>query len=144
MCLVVGVVVVVGVYDVDVLFFEFDEDERYAVYKSDDVGTPPVDFSPDFEFTNGDVGVFVRFCVVDDGGVSFFCCAVRFFEVYGDAVFDEVVFLAVGLEKGVCAAVGDECFFCLRCVLFGHPVVVLEEGLFQVAGEDYLVVVFAP
>ena len=69
MCLVVGVVVVVGVYDVDVLFFEFDEDERYAVYKSDDVGTPPVDFSPDFEFTNGDVGVFVRFCVVDDGGV---------------------------------------------------------------------------
>ena len=34
-------------------------------------------------------------------------------------------------------------FFCLRGVLFGHPVVVLEECLSKIAGEDYLMVVFA-
>ena len=96
--LIVGKVVGVGVLNINIDRFEFHEEQRDAVDKTDDIGAAAVVVAVDFEFFDGEKMVVERVLKIDEFGVAGGDFAIGEFYGNGNTVADEEIFFLIDLH----------------------------------------------
>ena len=96
---VVGQVVIIGVLDAGRRNLEFEQDDRQAVDKADDVGPAQVHVAADPDLLSGQKIVIVRIVPIDGSGNVGNDRAVVLADLDRDAVADECVDIGVGANR---------------------------------------------
>ena len=96
---IVRIVVGIGVLHIHIRVFEFNEQQRNAVDKTDDVRPSAIQIAVDFHLLDRQKAIVLRILEVDDGGAFFLRAAVRMAIRHVDAVANHGIFLFIDLQK---------------------------------------------
>ena len=141
---VVGVVVGVGILDIHIVLFEFHEQQRNAIHKTNDIRTLPVEIAVDLQLFNGEEMVVFGILEIHNGSVLCLRSSAGLFYGDGDAVPDQEILFLVDLQQRRGTEPMRKGALGLVHLGRGDPGIQAQQSLPKIPGQQNLFIAFPP